>query len=250
MTETKRKNNRGRETEGMRQWFLVMVEAVILDNNTYKADGRIVICRLKKRDIITIIPLILLFVDDGSLVLTDGWKPYQFLRNLGWNHHWVNHTHIFVDPWDSSVNSQLVERVNLWIRKEMQCYSQHAGAMDYDIGCLMYMFYKCRRENGELKSIGQLMETIIKDLNTVYPGPGRPKLGYPEFVTRFDEGNDPEDWPPGNPVIGINFRGADSDYGLINPALEAEFDAIDAQEPTDVTELNNNPNIIDSDCEK
>ncbi|KAF7685095.1 hypothetical protein CDIK_4155 [Cucumispora dikerogammari] len=47
-----------------------------------------------------------------TLVMTDGWKGYLNVENLGFFHEKINHSKHFVDSNDTSIHTQNIE--NLW----------------------------------------------------------------------------------------------------------------------------------------
>ena len=66
----------------------------------------------QRRDAATLIPIIEKHVLPGSTIHTDCWAAYRRLSNAGYAHYTVNHKENFVDPTDSEVRTQKVER--LW----------------------------------------------------------------------------------------------------------------------------------------
>ena len=69
----------------------------------------------------TLIPLIKKYVHRGSIIYTDAWRAYAGLGRLGYQHRVVNHSENFVDPEDSSVHTQNIERlwrdIKGWVRR-------------------------------------------------------------------------------------------------------------------------------------
>ena len=66
---------------------------------------------VEKRDAKTLIPLIQKHVLPGTEIVSDEWKAYNSLNNIGYDHFTVNHSKNFVDP-TTSKHTQLIER--LW----------------------------------------------------------------------------------------------------------------------------------------
>lgn len=79
-----RKNNKGRFVEG--KWILGMI-----DLNGQPGDLRLEVLPNNKRDSSTLKELIFKHVKKGSLVKTDDWKAYNFLKKY-YNHKKVNHS--------------------------------------------------------------------------------------------------------------------------------------------------------------
>ena len=56
----------------------------------------LVACPNNKRDAATLIPLIQSYVRPGTIIMTDGWRAYSQLPNLGYHHLVVNHSPILI----------------------------------------------------------------------------------------------------------------------------------------------------------
>lgn len=98
----KAKYNRGKALLLPQYWVLG-----IIDNET----NRIFISHVSKRDSNTLLPLIAQNVTVGSIVVTDSWKAYRKLEELGYYHYMVNHKRNFVCP-ITKVHTQKIE--SLW----------------------------------------------------------------------------------------------------------------------------------------
>lgn len=83
----KRKYNRGHKVEGV--WIFGGVEIT--------SDRKVFLCKVEKRDAYTLRCLILKYVRRGSIVVTDFWRGYLGLEELGYTHLRVNHSETFVD---------------------------------------------------------------------------------------------------------------------------------------------------------
>jgi len=94
----KRKFNKGRWVEG--SWVLGMIDL--------EGGFRLEICPDNKRDKDTLESLITKHVADGSTIMTDCWKGYNGLEEIGFQHLTVNHKYNFVDP-DTWANTQTIE---------------------------------------------------------------------------------------------------------------------------------------------
>lgn len=80
----RRKYNRGRAMEGT--WVLGMIDS----------NGAVHFEICPHRDRVTLHSVIQRSVRPGSDIHTDGWRAYQGLENLGYDHHVVNHRNEFV----------------------------------------------------------------------------------------------------------------------------------------------------------
>ena len=85
----RRKYNVGRMVEG--QWILGFIKRET-------GDQRIEILPNNNRSAQATLPLIQRHVLPGSTIITDEWRAYTGLGNLGYTHLTVNHTYNFVNP--------------------------------------------------------------------------------------------------------------------------------------------------------
>lgn len=83
----KRKYNRGHRVEGV--WVFGGVEIT--------EERKVFLSIVDKRDAYTLRCIILKYVRRGSIIVTDFWRGYLGLEDLGYIHHRVNHTKGFVD---------------------------------------------------------------------------------------------------------------------------------------------------------
>lgn len=69
----------------------------------------------KKKFFVEIVPdrskktleeVILRRIRPGTVILSDGWKSYNGIKNLGYGHHVINHSEHFVDPNNSDIHTQ------------------------------------------------------------------------------------------------------------------------------------------------
>lgn len=83
----KRKYNKGHAVEG--QWVFGLIE---------RESNRVIMVPVEKRDRQTLIPIIQQWVEPGTTIMSDCWKPYDCLKDLGYTHQTVNHSKNYVDP--------------------------------------------------------------------------------------------------------------------------------------------------------
>lgn len=70
---------------------------------------------VKNRDANSLTSIILKHISlRSSMLISDGWKSYNYLRGLGYNHKEVNHSKNFVDPNNPEIHTQNIE--SLWAR--------------------------------------------------------------------------------------------------------------------------------------
>jgi hypothetical protein len=65
-------------------------------------------------------------VEPGTHIISDGWRGYLGLSAQGWDHQWVNHSINFVNPEDTTVHTQTVERMWKTLKKTIpkECNSK------------------------------------------------------------------------------------------------------------------------------
>lgn len=114
----RRKYNRGRAMEGT--WVVGMIDS--------NGELHIEIC--PRRDRATLHALSQRSVLPGSDIHTDGWRAYQGLENLGYDHHVVNHRHEFVAA--AGTHTQRIEAQWRALRRMFTPGGQRHGHMaDY-----------------------------------------------------------------------------------------------------------------------
>ncbi|CAI9728290.1 Hypothetical predicted protein [Octopus vulgaris] len=64
------------------------------------------------RDADTLVPIIRRYVRPRSIIYSDCWHAYSYLRSMGYTHYQVNHSKHFVDPHSPAIHTQNIER--LW----------------------------------------------------------------------------------------------------------------------------------------
>ncbi|XP_065658848.1 uncharacterized protein LOC136083381 [Hydra vulgaris] len=84
---TRRKKNRGKIVE--EQWIFSGY-----DVTTKKA----LPIPVERRDVATLIPIIMQWIRPGTVIWSDMWAAYGNLAAHGYQHGTVNHTYLFVDP--------------------------------------------------------------------------------------------------------------------------------------------------------
>lgn len=83
----KRKYNKGRAVEG--QWVFGGVD---------RSTGEVFAVPVDKRDAATLIPIIQRWIKPGTTIISDCWRAYNSLTELGYIHLTVNHSENYVDP--------------------------------------------------------------------------------------------------------------------------------------------------------
>ena len=83
----KRKYNKGHRVEG--QWVFAGIE---------EESRKCFMVTVEKRDHETLLPLIQKWIKPGTTIVSDGWRSYNILNTLGYEHLVVNHSIEFVNP--------------------------------------------------------------------------------------------------------------------------------------------------------
>ena len=99
----KTKYHRGRELQGV--WVFGGIE------RDSKKSFIIPLLETSQRNAETLLPLIQTFIKPGSIIISDQWKAYNKISELGYQHQTVNHSVNFVDP-VTGAHTQNIER--LW----------------------------------------------------------------------------------------------------------------------------------------
>lgn len=149
---TSRKNNQGR----------------ILACESYWVVG--VICRetkelrlilTKSRNKIFLNEFLSVNVELGTRIISDGWRGYRDLSNLGFLHSVVIHQNNFVDPYDSTCHTNTIERTWRSLRKFVTSFN--------NIICirkevkLFEIFF-----NMKIKSAGEKFDCIVEMIRIFY----------------------------------------------------------------------------------
>jgi len=99
----RRKHHRGRAPTAV--WI---VGGVVRGSN----QSQLFIEIVRKRNAATLTDVLLRRVDRGATIVTDGWRGYRNLTEVGFIHKVVNHSVNFVDRNNSEIHTQNIE--NLW----------------------------------------------------------------------------------------------------------------------------------------
>ena len=90
-----------------------------------------------------------------TIIITDSFKSYQHLEELGYYHFEVNHSKNFVSP-ESGAHTQRIEGMWRWLRTH--CSEGGSGYPDLDFRLAAFLYRRC---------INQDIETFIADLGKV-----------------------------------------------------------------------------------
>ena len=105
---SKRKYHRGRILAGQ-QWVI---------GGVCRETKAMFIVPCEDRTAITCSDIISKHVMTGTHIITDGWKAYGGLKNLGYSHSTVNHSLYFVDP-ETGACTNTVENIWRWLKNDM-----------------------------------------------------------------------------------------------------------------------------------
>lgn len=132
----KRKYNRGHHVEG--QWIFGGVE---------RTSGNFFLVPVDKRDRETLIPIIQKYILPGTTIISDCWRAYNELKNIGFDHYTVNHSKNFVDPQTGAHTNQIE---GLWRHAKHRIPAYRRQNENYYSYLAKFMFIsKARKENKE-----------------------------------------------------------------------------------------------------
>ena len=66
---------------------------------------------VKNRSADVLIPIIAKYIKPGSTIISDQWKAYAKLSDIGFFHHTVNHSKNFINPEADWIHTQTIERL-------------------------------------------------------------------------------------------------------------------------------------------
>jgi transposase-like protein len=92
----RRKYNKGHRVEG--QWVFGMV---------CRETGEVMLLAVEKRDAATLVPIIQKWILPETTIISDCWKAYGTLGNIGYEHLTVNHSITFKDPETGAHTNQI-----------------------------------------------------------------------------------------------------------------------------------------------
>lgn len=145
----KRKYNRGHKVEGV--WCIVGIE-----RTTRK---RFFAIDVEKRDTETIKAVFEKYIEQGSIIYTDGWRAYtKVCEDLGYQHDTVNHTLHFKDP-VTNVHTNTVEGKNNGLKLGIPVRNRTKKDIK---GYLHYLVFKKQNENNFWNSILMCLKDYFK----------------------------------------------------------------------------------------
>lgn len=148
----RRKYNRGRITKT--RWVVGGVE-----RGSKKCFLKIV----ERRDQNTLHRVIEEYVEPGTTVMTDCWKGYSNLENLGFRHRTVNHSLNFVDPINRTTHTQNIEAQWSKIKRDMRRRIGRMCATNFETYLIEYTWRSMHETNEEC------FVDIINAINYFYP---------------------------------------------------------------------------------
>lgn len=148
---TKRKNNVGRIHP--QQWVF---------GGICRETKECFLYNVPDRSATTLIPIIIQSIRPGSIIISDEWRAYNQISNLGLNyvHERVNHSISFINP-VTGANTQLIEGCwNLAKQRNKRQFGTHRGMLDSHLCEYMWR----RRLNGT-----NPFEKILNDIYEYWP---------------------------------------------------------------------------------
>jgi len=135
-----RKYHRGRFREG--HWVFGGVEVGVPHPQCF-----LVVCPGNRRDAATLLPLISLYIEDHSIIVSDMWAAYGGIANLpgGYQHLTVNHSINFVDP-VTGAHTNNVEGQWSQVKRKFRAMNGTSDAL-FDSYLLKYMWRKAHTKH-------------------------------------------------------------------------------------------------------
>jgi transposase-like protein len=145
----RRKHNKGRQVS--EQWVFGGIS-----RNTNEC----FLIAVPNRAAATLVPIIETYIKPGTTIMSDEWKAYDKLGEVGYNHLTVNHSLNFVDPL-SGAHTQRVE--NMWKNAKMR-NKKHCGTAQSMIDSYLCEFmWRQRHKNVDM------FKCILRDINLFWP---------------------------------------------------------------------------------
>lgn len=141
-----------------------------------------------KRDAATLVPLIKKYILPGSVIVSDSWRAYCNLSKENYTHKVINHSENFVDPSDSEVHTQNIER--LW--RDIKEWIKRPGIRSTFLQQYIsrYLFLRSTEEGREvhrfLKEAARLYPPQQAQRNTQRSIPGAPVPSFSDESSEDD----------------------------------------------------------------
>ena len=121
----------------------------------------------EKRNKETLVPLILKYIKPGTTIYSDAWGAYRGLGEINnYTHKVINHNQYFVDPEDSTIHTQNIER--LW--RDIKEWSRRPGVRSIYLHQYLarYLFISGTEEKN-------LLHSFLTQADLLYPPQGTKK---------------------------------------------------------------------------
>lgn len=136
----RRKYNRGRSIEG--QWVFGGID---------RESRKVFFVPVPDRTAQTLLNVIKQWILPGTTIISDCWRAYDNLEREGFNHLAVNHSLHFVDPNDSNIHTQNIERIWRNVRGAIPRYGRK---QHHFIGYLAeFLFKNANQDNCDIHQI-------------------------------------------------------------------------------------------------
>jgi hypothetical protein len=151
----RRKNNVGRilSNEITKTWYF---------GGICRETDKIFIIPVEKRDSVTLNEAILNHILPGTRIISDCWRGYNSVQDLNYLHDKVNHSQNFIDPKDSTIHTQKIER--LW-KSLKQTILKQANGIEKQSYTEEFLFKI--NKNWHSLNIGERLELIITCLKGI-----------------------------------------------------------------------------------
>lgn len=145
-----RKYNRGRILSAQQEgWVFGGIE---------RSSKECFMVRVKDRSKETLLPLITKYIKPGTTIISDEWKAYGKIKEIGYQHYTICHKKQFVDPENPSVHTQNIECS--W-RYAKATYPERYTSEELRDSYLQEFLYRRKHK-------GKFIQQFIHDINTFY----------------------------------------------------------------------------------
>lgn len=176
----RRKYNRGRLLK--QQWMFGGIE-----RNT-SGQRKFFVEFVESRTEETLIPIILRRIKPGTTVISDGWRAYSNLNNLGFLHEVIIHDENFVDPNDSEVHTQNVEGMWSVLKRFLRKHGTHRSPHEFEY--VAEFFFRWGKEDIfkeffdllKIKYPFNLLNIFLTVFTSKYPIAGVPKNLFDKYT--------------------------------------------------------------------
>lgn len=128
----------------------------------------------------TLFPIIQRRIAPGSIILHDAFATYHNLHEIGYRHLTINHSRNFVDPANSNIHTNKIER--LWGDLKAHILS-YQGEANLQLYVQEYVYRRMYFDEVANCYLGKNFKIFLQDVRTMFPGPfGEPQTYNDDLV--------------------------------------------------------------------